>query len=786
MTAETSSGDAPPAESEERVQARAALLDGYVEALERGKAPGPEAYAEQQGVELDEELRGQLAVLESLFGAARSIQLDASIPATVAGRAEGKRAPTGGAERRFLESGTKLGECEIEMLLGYGGMGEVYRAHHAVLGKDVAIKVMRPVLAEDPSAIQRFREEVQSIARLGAHPHVVAAMHASEHEGRLFLVMEYVPGGDLQQLVASEGPLEPALARRYVREAAAGLRHAHDAGLVHRDVKPSNLLVDRSADPDGIVKVVDLGLARLVMDGDRSPRWADELVGSLDYMAPEQADDPNAADARSDLYALGCTLYFLLAGAPPFAERLTLKKLMAHATQVPAPLDVPEGLRRVLDRLLAKDPDERFQTAAELIDALDALDSDWAPDGERRPDPPKSANDRTEGEPGTAEPPAAGYARLAAWGFGLLFALTLAALLVVLSRPPTEAPAPEPPPRTLGVGEPIEGALGAEDERLPKTGGFLDAYPLELEAGRTYVMTLRSRAFDPSLILRSDRGWEMATNDDAPGLGGAAQIVWRAEEAASVELVATSEEAREGAYVIDVTPLDAPKLEVGPAVEGELGEGSLRFHADGTPMDRYWLPVTVGETYVVEMRSESFRPATFVMSDDGTVIEAGDRLSETASRVVYTATETGFVYLVANVAEEGAGPYALELQNVEMGEVVFDQTGLLTEGDARARDESFYDPYPLEVEAGRTYVIAMESEDFDTYLLLVDEADARIARNDDAIGTDSRLVWRAPATQSLRVFANSYAPGMTGEYRIRARALPRPGGDEPPEPTPPD
>merc|ERR1712025_1512039 len=147
-------------------------------------------------------------------------------------------------------------------------------------------------------------------------------MHASEREGRLYLVMEHVPGGDLRRLVAAEGPLPPERARRYVRQAAAGLAHAHAAGLVHRDVKPSNLLLGE----DDVVKVVDLGLSRLAMSEAR-PRWADELVGSLDYMAPEQADDPEKADARSDLYALGCTLHFLLAGRPPFADRLMLKKL---------------------------------------------------------------------------------------------------------------------------------------------------------------------------------------------------------------------------------------------------------------------------------------------------------------------------------------------------------------------------------------------------------------------------------------------------------------------------
>ncbi|MBO6938573.1 MAG: serine/threonine protein kinase [Deltaproteobacteria bacterium] len=762
--------------SQEPDDERAALLDGYVEALERGEAVSPDAWAEKHDLPLDDELRGELQLLDSLFGAAQSIQVDASVQQTVPGRAGGKRAPS---DRRFIEPGTRLGECEVVSLLGYGGMGEVYLARHTVLDREVAIKVLRSVLAEDGGAIDRFRDEVKSIAKLGPHPHVVGAMHAAEHEGRLYLVMEYVPGGDLHQLVATEGPIEPGRALRFIREAAAGLAHAHAAGLVHRDIKPSNLLLAPGEGTDGTIKVVDLGLARLTMDGRRSPHWADELVGSLDYMAPEQADDPAAADERSDLYSLGCTLYFLLAGKPPFAERLTLKKLMAHATQAPAPIEgVPAGLHRILDELLAKNPDERIQSAAELVDALDALDS-----GVQEPERPRSStrDQRAAPEPVFDNAGAKGKARrlLGASVFAILAGLAIVALLLSTSR---EDPAPpEPEPRTLGVGEPFEGTLRPDDERLPKSGAFLDAYPVELKAGTTYIVTLSSRAFDPSLVLRSERGWEVATNDDAPGLGGTAQIVWTAENDDAMEVVATSEHAeRTGAYLLSVTPLDDVALVEGEATEGTLSADSLRFHDDDTPMDRYWLPVTVGETYVVEMRSDAFRPATFVMSDQGNVLQAGGPLDETSSRVVYNATETGVVFVVANVAEgTSEGAYTLTLQSVLAGELVFDETGLLTDGDEHARDDSFYDAYPLEVEAGRTYVISMESEDFDTYLLLVDADDERIAANDDAIGTDSRLVWRAERTQSLRVFANSYAAGMTGEYRVRARELPSSGETAP-------
>jgi hypothetical protein len=249
----------------------------------------------------------------------------------------------------------------------------------------------------------------------------------------------------------------------------------------------------------------------------------------------------------------------------------------------------------------------------------------------------------------------------------------------------------------------------------------------------------------------------MAASDDAPGLGSTAQIVWRAEASGEVELVATSEqEARTGPYVVSVTACSDPELRAGAAVEGALDEASSRFWEDDTPMDRYW------------------------MSDEGTVLQAGAPLNERASRVVYTATATGVVFVAANLStgDEGLGAYTLRLQNVLAGALILEETGLLAEGDARAGDESYYDPYPIEVEAGRTYVISMSSEDFDTYLLLVDADDERVARNDDALGTDSRLVWRAPTTGTFRIFANSYAPGATGAYRVTARALP----EAPPSP----
>jgi serine/threonine protein kinase len=256
-------------------------------------------------------------------------------------------------------------------------MGEVYLAEHEVLGRKVAIKVLAPHLAGDPEAVRRFHKSMQLLARLNPHPNVAAALHASDYQGRLYLVLEYVPGTDLRAHVRQCGPLAPNRAADYIRQAAVGLDHAHQHGIVHRDVKPSNLMLT----PEGTVKVLDLGLARLTAtssaDEDITPTAVDALIGTLDYVAPEQARDARQADARSDLYSLGATFYYLLTGRAPFEGRSPVEKLMAHAHQLPEPLeqlrpDVLPALAAVVHRLLAKNPEDRYPSARAFLTALDA------------------------------------------------------------------------------------------------------------------------------------------------------------------------------------------------------------------------------------------------------------------------------------------------------------------------------------------------------------------------------------------------------------------------------
>jgi serine/threonine protein kinase/WD40 repeat protein len=271
--------------------------------------------------------------------------------------------------------------------LGEGGMGQVFKAQHERMGRVVALKVIRKDRLSHPKAVSRFFQEVKAAGQLN-HPHIVLAFDAGEADGTHFLSMEYVEGQDLQRLIAKVGPLPPAQACDYIRQAALGLQHAHERGLVHRDIKPQNLLVttvpaEQTADitdPEwGTVKVLDMGLCRWrqgLTEDERGLTKEGSFLGTADYTAPEQARDPRAADNRSDLYGLGCTFFYLLTGQTPFRAETLTELLLKHQAEEAVPVeslrpDVPEGVRDVLRKLLAKRPDDRYQTAAELAAALE-------------------------------------------------------------------------------------------------------------------------------------------------------------------------------------------------------------------------------------------------------------------------------------------------------------------------------------------------------------------------------------------------------------------------------
>jgi formylglycine-generating enzyme required for sulfatase activity len=276
--------------------------------------------------------------------------------------------------------------------LGEGGMGRVYKARQRQLNRVVALKVFRKeLLAElDAEAISRFYQEVEAVGRL-SHPYVIHAYDAGPVGATHFLAMEYMESIDLGRLVKQNGPLPIAQACDFMRQAALGLQHAYERGLVHRDLKPSNLLaaLPKQGEPLppgasrwGLVKVLDLGLARLQLsEGVRSGHGLTlhgDVIGTPDYMAPEQGDDPHQADIRADLYSLGCTLYHLLTGKVPFAGGTFLQKINRHRAAIPVPVEqlrpeVPAPVAMIVRRLMAKRPAERIQTPAEVAAALTAV-----------------------------------------------------------------------------------------------------------------------------------------------------------------------------------------------------------------------------------------------------------------------------------------------------------------------------------------------------------------------------------------------------------------------------
>jgi serine/threonine-protein kinase len=275
-----------------------------------------------------------------------------------------------------------IGPYVVEDKLGSGGMGKVYRARSVEDGRTVALKVVRPALVQNRTVRGRFEREVQA-ARALKHPNIVGILDAGEANGKVYLAMEFVDGMDLARLMRDSGMVAVEEACEYVRQAAIALQHAHDCGFVHRDVKPGNLVVagERHVPQrteEAVVKLLDLGLARAIDSEDMvAPDLTRDhsVVGTPDYMAPEQARSSRDVDTRADLYSLGCTLYFLLTGRVPFPYPSAIEKILAHQAEPPPPLqalrpEVPAALAGIVVRLMAKRPDDRFQTAAELAAAL--------------------------------------------------------------------------------------------------------------------------------------------------------------------------------------------------------------------------------------------------------------------------------------------------------------------------------------------------------------------------------------------------------------------------------
>jgi serine/threonine-protein kinase len=293
-------------------------------------------------------------------------------------------AQTGVESQHFSPGpGSVIGNYRILHRIGAGGMGEVFKAIHVTMEREVALKMLAPHLLREERAKKRFQREVRNAARL-AHPNIVIAHDAAEDQGRWFLVMEYVDGVDLADLVARDGVMPVQRACAIVREVALGLQHAFELGMVHRDIKPANIIIANpkpGSPPDDLpqVKILDFGLSRIDDSDNPSNSFSVTregcVVGTPEFMSPEQATNSRMVDCRSDIYSLGCTLHYLVSGQPPFVADSAVVVFTRHLHEAPEPLDrlrpgIPAGLSDVVNRMLAKRPADRYSTPAEVAAAL--------------------------------------------------------------------------------------------------------------------------------------------------------------------------------------------------------------------------------------------------------------------------------------------------------------------------------------------------------------------------------------------------------------------------------
>lgn len=281
------------------------------------------------------------------------------------------------AQLRAGRTKLTLGPYIITDWIGQGGMGQVFKGVHRVMGRECAVKVL-PVNKSTPDAIANFAREIRTQARLD-HPNLVRAYDAG-HDGKVhYLVVEYVPGADLRRLVRSQGPLPLKQAANIISQAARGLEYAHSRGLIHRDVKPGNILVT----PDGLAKVSDLGLAGCTLDTEDDPR-AGKVVGTADYLSPEQIKTPQQVTPASDIYSLGCTLYYAITGKVPFPGGSTGDKARRHCEEIPwhprrFNPDVTEEFVDVIADMMDKNPAARLQSAADVVARLEPWAAENSP-----------------------------------------------------------------------------------------------------------------------------------------------------------------------------------------------------------------------------------------------------------------------------------------------------------------------------------------------------------------------------------------------------------------------
>jgi serine/threonine protein kinase len=363
--------------------------------------------------------------------------------------------------------GDHLGHFELVQYVGGGGMGRVYRALDARLARSVALKILPPEQAADRDSLLRFQNEAQSAARLD-HDNIARVFYVGEDHGLHYIVFEFIEGMNIRELVESRGPLPLEEAISYALQVADALAHAAGRHVVHRDIKPSNLLIT----PEGQVKLIDMGLARLrEADGLTSDLTASGVtLGTFDYISPEQARDPRNADVRSDIYSLGCTLFYMLTGQPPFPEGTVLQKLLQHqGDQPPDPREfrpeLSETVTRVLRKMLAKDPRRRYATPAELIEELLAL-------GEEIGLQPPGPGSRVWHAP--LQPPVSLVRRHLPWAAPVAALVGIVLALDLFWKYSANQETQVPPPPVIGVEEhageltdPLEIESWDDDEAIP-------------------------------------------------------------------------------------------------------------------------------------------------------------------------------------------------------------------------------------------------------------------------------------------------------------------------------
>ena len=345
--------------------------------------------------------------------------------------------------------GFTIGKYKLLERVGVGGMGQVFLCEHRHMKRRVAIKVLPPAKAEQPAALGRFYREARAAGSLD-HPNIVRT-HDIDQDGNLhFIVMEYVDGSNLLDIVKKGGAMEVGRAAFYMKQIAHSLDFAFENGIIHRDVKPGNILIDRH----GTAKILDMGLARFYKDQTDllTVKYDDKIVlGTADYVAPEQVANSHAVDVRADIYALGASFYFLLAGHPPFPSGTVSQKLLWHRTKEPTPIrqirpEVSEAVAAVVAKMMAKDPAKRYQTPAEVAAALApfAPATAPAPDAAEMPTLSPAAQEAGSAESVSAasEPPSEEFAPLTLSSPSI--SLTSSRLHSTLGAPPRPQPAASP------------------------------------------------------------------------------------------------------------------------------------------------------------------------------------------------------------------------------------------------------------------------------------------------------------------------------------------------------